>query len=63
MGQTGRLHTSGREHFRPVQQIERNIDDHVFLATDHPPLAQFYEDVQGLQTILRGGDFSVAQEA
>lgn len=23
------------------EQIQRHVDDHVFLTTDHPPLAQF----------------------
>ena len=27
------------------EQVQGDVDDHVFLAADHPPFAQFDEDV------------------
>src|SRR5690554_4105568 len=46
-----------------LEQIQCNVNNHVFLATHHPALAQLNENVHSLQAILLCSHFGVAQEA
>jgi hypothetical protein len=46
-----------------LEQIQRDIDDHILLATDHLALAEFDEDVDRLQVLPFRRHFSVTQEA
>ena len=48
--------------FFGLEQIKRDIDDHVFLATDHAAPAQLDQNVDRLEAILLGGLLGVAQE-
>src|SRR5690554_1138853 len=46
-----------------LEQIQCNVNNHVFLATHHPALAQFNENIHSLQAILLCSHFGVTQEA
>src|SRR5262249_36606374 len=39
-----------------LSQVESHVHDHIFLASDHPPSAQFHEDFAGIHAVsLRRG--------
>ena len=44
-----------------LQQIQRHVDDHVLLSTDHLAPAQFDQNVDSLQSVLVCRDLRVAQ--
>ena len=49
--------------FLAVKQIQRDVDDHILLAADHPPFAQLDENIHRAEAIARRRRFAVAQEA
>lgn len=50
-------------HGSALEQIQRDVDDHVFLPANHAAPAQFDQNVQGFEAVFGGGDFGMAQEA
>src|SRR3546814_3712435 len=48
--------------FLVPNEVEGDIDDHIFLAADHPPPAELDQDLAGIETILFGRLFGMAQE-
>ena len=46
-----------------LEQVQRNVNNHVFLATHHPAFAQFNENIHRLQAVLLRRHFGMAQEA
>src|SRR3546814_16624736 len=48
--------------FLVPNEVEGDIDDHIFLAADHPPPAELDQDLAGIETILFGRIFGMAQE-
>jgi len=50
-------------HQSAAGQIQRRIDDHVLLPTDHFSPTQFDQDVDGTQPVALGSRFGMAKEA
>lgn len=48
--------------FRSLQQIERNVDDHVFLTADHLAATHFGQDRARFDAIVLAGLFGMAQD-
>lgn len=46
----------------PTEQVESDVGDHVLLAADHPAAADLDEEGTGVDAVLLGGGFGVAQE-
>ena len=46
-----------------VREGIRDLDDFVLLTADHAALADFYQNISGLQVELFGGAVNVEQEA
>ena len=44
-------------------EIQRDVDDHVFLTTHHAPATQLGEDFKGRDAVLGRGAFGMTQEA
>jgi len=46
-----------------LEQVQRDVDDHVFLPANHAAPAQFDQYVQSLEAVPGGGIFGMPQEA
>jgi hypothetical protein len=46
-----------------LQDVEGDVDDHVFLAADHAAAAELDQDGAGVEAVILGRGLGVAQEA
>jgi len=53
-------HVSGPA--RSVSQIQRDVDDHVFLPADEPTAAALHEDAADIDVIASGGGLGMTEE-
>jgi len=43
-------------------QVQRNVDDHIFLTANHAPTAQLNQDFARIHSVVFGGLFGVAKK-